>query len=370
MTNDPSGDPASPDELARARELILAYGWNVTAYQILNPGMRLWFSAAGDAVAGFVDSHGVRVVAGAPVTPDPRMGQVARELEAGADREGLRVCYFCAGTRLLGAINAEAEHTAVVIGAQPAWNPSEWPGMLSTHASVRAQLNRARNKGVSVDEWTSARATDDPGLRRCLDEWLATRGLPPLHFLVESRTLERLFDRRVFVASRDGRVVGFLVASPIPARSGWLIEQIIRGETAPNGTSELLIDAVVQALRADGYPYVTLGLAPLSTFAGPLGDGGPPWLRFVLSWMRAHVRRFYNFRGLEAFKAKFRPAVWEPIFAISAGRDFPPRMLYGIAGAFSDRSVASTVGRALAGAARQEMKWLAGRLPTPTRSGS
>ena len=39
--------------------------------------------------------------------------------------------------------------------------------------------------------------------------------------------------------------------------------------------------------------------------------------------------------GLDAFKAKFNPEEWEPIYAIAEGASFPPRALYAIAGAFS-----------------------------------
>jgi phosphatidylglycerol lysyltransferase len=357
-----AGDqPEPPDpRVERARELVLRHGWNATAYQILNPGISLWFAPGNDAVVGFVDSHGVRVVAGAPVCPDEHLAAVVEAFERDSAREGLRVCYFCAGTRLRAVAGREARYGSVVIGAQPAWDPDDWVAMVGEHASLRAQLHRARNKGVRVEEWTAARAAGDPELRRCLSEWLATRGLPPLHFLVETRTLDRVYDRRVFVAVRGNEVAGFLVASPIPARSGWLIEQIIRGRGAPNGTAELMIDAAVRAVGEDGSHYVTLGLSPLSVRAGPLGAGGPGWLRALLAWMRVHVHRFYNFEGLENFKAKFRPAVWEPIFAIAVG-GFTPRILHGIAGAFSDGSVSSTIARALLAAARQELRWLTER---------
>jgi phosphatidylglycerol lysyltransferase len=234
--------------------------------------------------------------------------------------------------------------------------------MVGEHASLRAQLNRARNKGVAVEAWPASRAAADPALRRCLAEWLETRGLPPLHFLVETRTLDRVYDRRVFVALREGEVTGFLVASPIPARQGWLIEQIVRGRGAPNGTAELMIDAAVRAVGEDGCHYVTLGLSPLSLRAGGVGSGGPRWLRALLTWMRAHFHRFYNFEGLERFKAKFRPAVWEPIYAIAVGTGFSPRLLHGIAAAFSDRSLASTLARAILSAGRQELRWMGERL--------
>ena len=64
-------------DLARARELVLRHGWNAAAYQILNPGISLWFSRAGDAVAGYSAWGRVRVVAGAPVCPPGRLEAVA-----------------------------------------------------------------------------------------------------------------------------------------------------------------------------------------------------------------------------------------------------------------------------------------------------
>lgn len=351
-----------PAELARARDLVLRFGWNATSYQILNPGIRLWFSPGDEAVVGFVDDHGVRVVAGAPVCAEDRLQAVTRRFEESAAAEGLRVCYFCAGSRLLSATSSAGHHRPIIIGAQPAWDPHRWDEMLQCHASLRAQLNRARNKGVRVEEWPAARAPEHPELARCLEEWLSARGLPPLHFLVEPHTLDRLYDRRIFVALRNERVIGFLLASPVPARRGWLLEQIIRGREAPNGMTELLIDAAVRAAADADRHYLTLGLSPLSTRAGALGEGGGSWLRLALNWMRVHVHRFYNFQGLEAFKAKFRPAQWEPIYAVAAGAAFTPRLLYAVAGAFSDRSVPSTLGRAFATAARQELRWAGDRL--------
>lgn len=344
----------------RARTLVLRHGWNATSYQILNPGIDLWFSAADDAVVGYARRHGVFVAAGAPVCEPARLLEVSDEFEATAAAEGCRVCYFGVESRFEQVRTATA-HASVLIGAQPGWAPDAWTGMLASHASLRQQVSRARNKGMRVEEWPANLATDHPELLDCLREWLDGRGLPPLHFLVEPRTLSRLEDRRVFVASRGADVIGFLVATPIPRRRGWLVEQIIRRGGAPNGTSELLIDAAVSAMAVAGDRYVTLGLAPLSRRAGVPGRRGPVWLRLVFGWTRAHVHRFYNFEGLEAFKAKFRPAVWEPIYLVTDGGRADTRLMYAVAGAFSDRSLPSTLGRALASAVRQETRWLIGR---------
>lgn len=349
--------PAAPADRAwlAARDLVLRYGWNAVAYQILNPGMRLWFSGAGDAVAGYASFGRVRIIAGAPVCRPERLRDVALELEADAATHGERVVFFGAGARLEQVYATRADHALVRIGAQPVWEPHAWPDIVRAKASLRAQLNRARNKGVRVREWTAERAGHAGSLRAVLREWLDTRGLPPLHFLVTPDLFDTLQDRRIFVAERDGEVVGFLIATAIPARDGWLVEQWPRTRSAPNGTTHLLIDAAMRAFAAAGSRYATLGLSPLSEHAGEVGAGQPAWLRFVLHWVRAHGRRFYNFRGLEAFKASAQPMAWEPIFAITPGRRFTPTLLRAIAGAFSSGSPERLVARAVVSAAMKEV---------------
>jgi phosphatidylglycerol lysyltransferase len=359
------------DEWLAARALVLRHGWNAVAYQILNPGMRLWFSAAKDAVAGFESYGGVRVIAGAPVCARERLRDVAAELEADANARGERVVFFGAGARLEQLYADRDDHAQVRLGAQPLWEPQAWDSIVRGKASLRAQLNRARNKEVVVEEWSAERARNDDSLRMVLREWLATRGLPPLGFLVSPDLLNTLGDRRIVVASR-GRareVIAFLVATPIPARDGWLVEQWPRLTSAPNGTTHLLVDAAMHAFADAGSRYVTLGLAPLSDNAGAIAQGQPAWLRLGLHWARAHGRRFYNFRGLESFKASLQPMEWEPIFAIAQGRRFSPRMLRGIAGVFSGGSPERLIVRALISAAGREIDRLWSRFAKRARDG-
>jgi phosphatidylglycerol lysyltransferase len=358
----PLSNSAISSSRARARELVLRFGWNSTAYQILNPGIELWFSSASDAVVGFVRSGGMVVVGGAPVCALSRLPAVAAEFLADAHGRGEKVCYFGAGGRLDDRYQADAEWSRVLLGAQPVWDPHHWPEALAKRRSLRAQLNRARNKGVSVTEWPAMQAENDARLRRVLAQWLETRNLPPLHFMVESETLSHLDDRRVFVAEREGRAVAFTVLSPVPERSGWLVEQIVRGNSASNGTAELLLDTAMRAIAASGATYATLGLSPLSQRAGLTQTKQPLWLGLLLRVVRRGGRRFYNFGGLDAFKAKFNPERWEPIYAIAEGASFPPRALYAIAGAFSGGAPIEMVLRAVLRAVHNELLSIAERL--------
>lgn len=341
----------------RAQRLVMNYGWNATVYQILNPGMTLWFSRAGDAVVGYVPYRRVWVVGGAPVCDEARLPDVIEEFESAAAKRGRRVCYFGAAGRINAVLEEKTDYSSVVLGAQPVWKPDEWAGIIDGIASLRAQLNRARNKGVTVAEWPNEKVRNDPQLTRLLNEWLHTRGLPPLHFLVEPRTLSAPGDRRLWIAEKAGVPVAFLNMAPVPQRAGWLTEQFVRGWNAPNGTIELLMDTAIRTLADDGAQYVTMGLVPLSTQGAP-PDCNPLWLHFFLQWVRAHGRRFYNFGGLEDFKAKFRPHRWEPIWAISHEEHFSPATLWAISGAFARQPPARLLLHGLGKAVRQEVAWL------------
>lgn len=355
-------EPKTSEKLARVREIVLACGWNSTSYQIINPGIKHWFATKSDSVIGFVSCNNVRVVAGAPISTKENLLETSAEFESDAKRTNESVCYCFAEKRLETICEDLPKHSKVLFGAQPVWQPKNWAEIIKNHRSLRAQLNRSLNKGVKVTEWSNEKAHDNPQLKKCLKRWLGKKGLPPLRFLVEPDTLSRLFDRRIFVAELNNEVVGFVVLSPIPQRNGWLFEQFPHHPSAPNGTVELMIDTAMRALAKDGYDYATLGLSPLSTRANVPPFKNPLWLRFILAWMRKHGQRFYNFDGLDAFKAKLQPESWEPVYAISNEPKFSMRTLYAIASAFSGNAPVRMFIGGILRAIITEIDWLRNKI--------
>lgn len=324
-------------------------GWNVTSYQILNPGFSFWFDPRHDAVIGYVERHDVRVVGGAPVCADAHLPDVMEAFERDAAENARGVFYFCAEERLAVAASADPQRRTFPIGAQPYFRPQDVLDVFRKHASLRAQLHRARNKNVTVRRIEiGAESELRSELNSCLEQWRARRPLPPMHFLIETDTLARLEDRVLMVAFKADRPVAFLVATPIPARNGWLVEQIVRGGDAPNGSAELLLHGAAVELAARGAALLTLGLAPLAARARPIVDQAPQWLTALLRALRSHGRRFYNFEGLEAFKAKFRPAYWAPVYASVGPHTSLVRALLAVGAAFSGEPLRRFVPHSLA----------------------
>ncbi len=352
--------------LSLARELVLKYGWNSTSYQILNPGIEHWFSADREAVVGYARRGRVLLAAGAPVCADGVLREVSAAFEAFAAEQGCRVCWVCAGERMRGLLTG---HAAIALGAQPVWDPREWHGFLERHAPLRRQLNRSRNKSVDVEAMDPARAAADPELQAVYREWLENRPLPPLGFLASPEMLDpACHDRVVLVARRGERVVAFLAASPIAARNGYLVELLARSRVAPNGTSELLIDAAMRRFAGERRGYLTLGLVALAHAAERELRGNPAWLRGAMRFARAHANRFYHFQGLEQFRAKLAPRVWEPVYAISNERRFSPHTLYAMGAAFSGISPWLAIALGMVRAARTEWTRATAPLGWQTRS--
>ena len=172
-----------------ARELVMRYGWNATAYQILNPGIDHWFSQKHSAVVGYTRRNRFLLAAGAPVCSPDLLPAVLSEFEEFAAALKCKVCYVCAAERLRTVLAASAEHSIVTIGAAPVWDPHHWPAIVKQRGSLRGQLNRARNKGVVIGFADVAECRNNPALQETLREWVESRCLPPLHFLTEPQTL-------------------------------------------------------------------------------------------------------------------------------------------------------------------------------------
>jgi phosphatidylglycerol lysyltransferase len=282
--------------------LILSHGWNATAFQTLERGYRYFFPDP-DACVAYVDTGGAWVAAGAPIAPDARVADACDEFLRAARGVGRRACLFAVEKRLLDYCTPRLRGFA--IGEQPIWDPEEWARVVSEHKSLREQLRRARAKGVVVRELGGAELAAGPmraALLGVAQRWLATRGMAPLGFLVQVEPFGFLPDRHWFVAERQGQPLAFAGVVPVPRRAGWFLEDLLRDPQAPNGTSELLIDAVMVWAKARGSRWVTLGLAPLA------GSVAPPL---------ALVRRssaLYDFAGLWRYKAKLRPSAWAPLY--------------------------------------------------------
>lgn len=284
----------------RAFRILREHGRASTSFQTLERGFDYFFDGE-DAFVAYKDTGRAWVAAGPPVAREERSPEVARRFVEEARRGRKRACFFAVEPGL--AERADLRRT--LVGEEPVWDARAWDDVLSSARSLRAQLRRARNKGVEARVLGASEVRRGAPLRPRLDalseRWLEGRRMAPMAFLVQVDPFARPEARIYVVAERAGVPLALLVAVPVYARAGWLVEHVFRDPHAPNGTTELLVDTLLREAREREEPWVSLGLAPLS------GEVSAP-----LRLARRLGRPFYDFEGLRAFKARMRPQRWEP----------------------------------------------------------
>ncbi|TKD06333.1 phosphatidylglycerol lysyltransferase domain-containing protein [Polyangium fumosum] len=300
---DPSALPdrtraSAPSTLAEA---VFCFGRETVAFQSLAPGMRAWSDGAGAWVA-FADTGQAWIAVGSPLCAPEQTGRVARAFVQAARVAGRRAG-FCA----VEEVPRDPFFERLPLGRQPVWDPLQWERVLAGRKSLREQIRRARAKGVRA---RVARGEELGGalgaaMAALSARWLAGRRGGPLGFLLSVDLFSRPSERLYVVAERDERLVAVLVAVPVPGRGGWFFEDILRADDAPNGTVELVVDAAMRALAGASCRRVTMGLVP---FAGPLPRG--------LRILRRLGHDIYDFEGLRAFRARFAPDAWEPVWFV------------------------------------------------------
>lgn len=243
----PGPDDEQTASRRRAASYMARFGREGMSFLSLKSESSYWFGAGG--CVAYVDTGASWVAAGAPLCAPGDTEAVAAAFVKAAMTTGRRATFFAAEQ----TFGDEPSLDAICIGQQPTWNPQRWPSTLSSSRSLREQLRRAKAKGVRVRRLEAAEVLDPNSptrvaVERIVKAWLDTKGLETMGFLVHPAPFALPEARRYFVAKREGTIVACLIASPVPARRGWLVDMTARTKAAPNGTTELLVDALMRGI--------------------------------------------------------------------------------------------------------------------------
>jgi lysylphosphatidylglycerol synthetase-like protein (DUF2156 family) len=324
----------------RVVQFALERGRDAMSFLATESGMQHWFDAdtpnGTGACVAYVDTVSAWVAAcspllGADADSDPReLSRAALRFADAARERGRRACLF--GTE---APDVEGL-SRMLVGEQPIFRPREWLADLPRRRRLREQLRRARAKGLRVRIVSADELHDGSPLRlgveRLAGDWLRSRHIEPMGFLVALEPFRCPEQHRYLVAELEGRPVAFLSAVPIGARRAWLVEDVVRSASAPNGTTETLLVAMMRDVQA--CDYVTLGLTPLS------GEVG--WLLRLVRWVS---RPLFDFDGLRAFRERLHPQAWQPVWLLTPRGGWPALSVLDSLRAFARGSLVAFAAR-------------------------
>jgi len=342
-----------PDPTVNLFKFYQLHGYNAHALIGIATGTRVWTCHDMEGAVAYNEFGKVWLVPGDPLASVENLAQVSERFLQKARTEG-RVVGFMPATEQFAKQSSELGLRAIRIGSAPYFDLATWAPRGDRAKKARAGVNQARRAGVQVSE---VREVDEKLIREtaCLcKSWLTTRRSAIRFEWLFTVDLFQHKEKKKYFTARDanGKLVGFLAATPIPARDGWYLEDVLRSKHAPNGTTDLLVVEVLNSLKHSGAKLATLGTALMA--AEGVVD---PDIRLssVLSRAVRFVARccsiFYNFDGVRRFKAKFAPSWWESEYVlISQNVTAPPRVLsaiiYAVVPAGPSHLIARQMGRA------------------------
>jgi phosphatidylglycerol lysyltransferase len=336
--NGPLSDPTR-DTMDRVRALVLRHGYNSNDFLALYSGWRYFLCDAPDGVVMYVERGRTYVACGDPICAPKDLEVVFTAFRAYAGRHRRRAAFLGASERLAAAAVGHG-FGALKVGEEPFFEVATYAPRGDRAKKVRSAVNQARRVGVTTRVYRPSGAIDvllEGRTEALCRAWQASRPAGEMCF---GLTLEPFTEReakRYVIAEQGGRMVGFLACSPMPARHGYYLEDVIRSADAPNGTTEMLVLAALDALRDEGVAVASLGVAPLA------GVERQPYGRHaalcrVLALARNHMSGAYHFASLNHYKRKFAPSFWEGSYLLYAPARLTPALAWSLISAFTPDS--------------------------------
>lgn len=178
-------------------------------------------------------------------------------------------------------------------------------------ASLRRATNRAQRDGLEFEiVEPSDIAPLLPDIAAVSNAWLAQNNAREKRFSLGFFTEEYACAHPLAILRQDGKIVAFM--NLLSSGESVFIDLMRFVPGVHRGLMDLLMVRTIEFLKDRGYRRLNLGMAPLSGLSAH--RNAPLWDRAGrLVFERGN--RFYNFKGLLAFKSKFDPQ-WKPRYLV------------------------------------------------------
>ncbi|HYL23819.1 MAG TPA: bifunctional lysylphosphatidylglycerol flippase/synthetase MprF [Burkholderiales bacterium] len=316
--------PTSSD-FERARRIIESSG--CTYPNLAYRGDKaLLFSEAGHAMLMYGHMGRSWIVMGDPVGPEDEVHELLRGFRAECDRfDGWIVVFEARAERLpwyeevgLGFTKI-GEEARVDLASFDLQRP-ELAGLRQKHAKLLAHA--CRFEILQADAVPQVLGE----LERVSDAWLSRKRTHEKNFSTASFDEAYLARFPIAIVRRNAEIIAFANLWQSSGKEELSVDLMRHLPQAPNGTMDFLFTELLLWGRQAGYRWFNFGMAPLSGLDAR--KDAPLWHRLGTLVYR-HGEHFYNFRGLRAYKEKFRP-VWTPLYLASPGGAALPAILLDV----------------------------------------
>lgn len=304
--------PATAEARKRAREIVEAHGRASLARMTLFDDKSYFFSAGGTLIAYAVKGR-VALALGDPIGAEEDARASISEFKTFCAGNDWDPCFYQTRPDYL-PIYKEAGFKFFSIGEEAIVDLSAFTLEGKAGKEFRNVANRLGKLGHRV-EFFEPPLNDEllNELKTVSDEWLTmTRG-SEMRFSLGWFNDDYVRNSGVAAArAAEGHISAFANIVPEYQHNEVSLDLMRRKHQIENGTMDFLFASLFEWAKQKGYATFSLGLSGLSGIGEKSDD---PAVEKVLRLLTDSLSRFYNFKGLHAFKEKFHP-MWEPRYLV------------------------------------------------------
>lgn len=306
-----------------SRELLhlqSLYGYNPHSLVAVAETDRAWFDSSTQSGAAYSQHGKIRLVAGDVIASKNNLREAAGKfIESAAGQN--KIAAFLPTTERFARAVVSNRVKALKIGAAPYFDLQTWNPRGNKAKHLRANLNQGRRAGICIEKISGIDDLFRLEVEKLCQSWQKNcRAAVKFGWLFDLSPLQFAEHKRFFAArGENGELLGLLAASPIPAREGWYLEDVLRRADAPNGTTDLLVCEALKTFAEEGAKIATLGTVPLASEGeDTISTAGNFFTKQTLKFSRTYLQSLYGFEGLRRFKARFVPTWWESEYAVAS----------------------------------------------------
>ena len=321
------GEPATPEERRRAKEIVEKYGRSSLARLTLLKDKAYYFSPSGRSVVAYVPKGRGAIALGDPIGPEDDRKEAIFGFQQFCQRNDWHPAFYQTLPDDL-ELYRSLGFRVLQIGEEAIADLKAFTIQGKAGKDWRAALNRMKKLGHEV-KFYAPPISDQLllELKALSDEWLQMTEGSEKQFSLGWFHEEYLQDCEIVVVqTAEGKISAFANVIPEYQLNEITIDLMRRRTEVEQGTMDFLFTSMFQHFKERGYDTFNLGLVALS---GVGEKPKSPRLERALHYLYNHLNQFYNFQGLHAFKEKFKPH-WEPRYFIYPSRTALPEVIVAL----------------------------------------
>lgn len=308
-------EPASLQQHARAKEIVERWGGSSMARFTLFPDKTYFFSPGGTMFA-FVPKGRVALVLGDPIGPETDLPDALDAFKQYCSKNDWLAAFYLLPPDNLDLYKVNG-FDALMIGQEAVVDLATFNLEGKAGKEFRTTLNKMERLGYRAEmhlpPQTEALLQN---LRDVSNEWLTNVHGSEIKFATGWFDDDYIRNSPVMtISDPEGDISAFANVVPEYTRPEFAVDLMRRRNQVESGTMDFLFINLLRWAREQGAASFSLGLSALSGLEEYSNDLAA---ERALHYIYENVSRFYNFKGLHAFKEKFHPQ-WQPRYLVYPG---------------------------------------------------